>query len=89
MVINAAFNGVGRPLPGVVISATRMFLLYLPLSYFLSQYFGIPGIFIGAALANCLSGVLAIWWFNRLCNERLITKSDVSEQPPSELNIVP
>ena len=67
MVVNAAFNGLGKPIPAMIISASRMFLLYVPLSYFLSRSFGIPGIFIGIALANCLSGAFALWWFNRHC----------------------
>ena len=33
MVMNAAFNGLGKPMPAVYISVTRMMLLYLPLAF--------------------------------------------------------
>ncbi len=32
MVVNAAFNGLGNPLPGVIISVTRILVLYVPLA---------------------------------------------------------
>lgn len=67
MVINAAFNGLGRPLPAVAVSVTRMALLYLPLAYGLSRWWGPAGVFAGAALANIISGVVAWSWFRRVC----------------------
>ncbi|MDZ7840352.1 MAG: MATE family efflux transporter [Gammaproteobacteria bacterium] len=67
MVVNAAFNGLGLPLPGVAVSVTRMVLLYLPLAWLLSLWWGIAGVFIGAALANILSGVGAWLWIRRVC----------------------
>lgn len=66
MVINAAFNGIGHPMPGVIISVTRMLILYVPLAYGLSLVWGVDGIFVGATLANILSGLLALWWFSRI-----------------------
>ncbi len=70
MVINAAFNGIGRPLPAVMISVSRMVLLTIPVAYLLSLVWGVTGIFIGVSLANILSGVFAWVWFKRLCDER-------------------
>lgn len=67
MVINAAFNGVGRPLPAVVISLTRMVLLYVPLGYAFSRVWGVDGIFVGAAVGNIAAGLLAYTWFRRVC----------------------
>jgi len=67
MVVNAMFNGVGRPLPGVVVSITRMGLLYIPLAYALSKWWGPAGVFTGAAIANCISGLIAWTWFRRVC----------------------
>jgi len=69
MVVNAAFNGLGRPLPGVAVSATRMVLLYLPLAWLLSLAWGVAGVFAGAALANVISGAGAWVWFRRACRD--------------------
>lgn len=67
MVVNAMFNGVGSPLPGVVVSMTRMVLLYVPLGYVLSVWWGPAGVFTGAAVANIISGLFAWAWFRRVC----------------------
>lgn len=62
MVMNAAFNGLGNPLPGVVISVTRIVVLYVPLAVLGMRLYGITGIFIAYAVANILSGILAYYW---------------------------
>ncbi len=65
MVMNAAFNGLGKPMPAVYISVTRMMLLYLPLALVGRQWFGIAGIFGAYAVANLLSGLLSYVWARR------------------------
>lgn len=67
MVVNAAFNGLGRPLPGMAVSVTRMVVLYLPLAWLLSTWWGVAGIFAGAAIANIAGGAVAWLWFRRVC----------------------
>ena len=62
MVMNAAFNGLGNPLPGVVISVTRIMALYLPLSFLASRVWGIGGIFAAYAAANMLAGLMGYLW---------------------------
>ena len=62
MVVNAAFNGLGNPMPGVVISVTRILVLYVPLAILGKALFGIVGIFGAYAVANILSGVLGYFW---------------------------
>ena len=65
MVVNAAFNGLGNPMPGVVISVTRIVALYLPLAFLGKALYGIPGIFGAYAIANIGSGVLGYVWAKR------------------------
>lgn len=65
MVMNAAFNGAGRPLPAVIISLTRMLVLYVPLGYVFSRIWGVNGIFAAATVANITAGLLALTWFKR------------------------
>jgi len=67
MVVNAAFNGIGKPLPAVVISVSRTLILYVPLAYAASRLFGIPGIFAAAFFSDLLSGIIAYAWFRRHC----------------------
>ncbi len=67
MVVNAAFNGIGKPLPAVVISVSRMLILYVPLAYAGARLFGIPGIFAAAFFSDLVSGIIAYAWFRRQC----------------------
>jgi Na+-driven multidrug efflux pump len=62
MVMNASFNGLGNPMPGVWISVGRILVLYVPMAYFGQQFFGLAGIFAAYALANIVSGVGAYIW---------------------------
>ncbi|MFQ5935746.1 MAG: MATE family efflux transporter [Acidiferrobacterales bacterium] len=71
MVVNAAFNGLGRPFPAVVISLTRMMILYVPLAYAGAKLFGVDGIFVAASFANLAVGVLAYLWGSRVCQQQL------------------
>ena len=62
MVMNAAFNGMGRPLPGVVISAARTVAIYVPLAWIADHFFGIAGIFGAYAVANIVTGLAGYAW---------------------------
>jgi len=72
MVMNAAFNGLGKPMPAVYISAIRMLVLYLPLAIIGRHLFGIAGIFGAYAVANLLSGVLSYAWARSTARDRLV-----------------
>ena len=62
MIMNASFNGMGKPMPAVHISVSRMALVYVPLAFVANRYFGITGIFVAYAFANIISGVIAYIW---------------------------
>ncbi len=71
MIMNAAFNGLGNPMPAVWISVARILVLYVPLAYAGAAMFGIPGVFGAYAIANVVSGFGAYAWargsVRRLC----------------------
>jgi putative MATE family efflux protein len=62
MVMNASFNGMGKPLPGVAISTIRLAGVYLPLAFVADRLFGIAGIFGAYTVANIVTGVTAYVW---------------------------
>ena len=62
MTMNAAFNGMGKPVPAVAISLIRMIVIYIPMAYFLQYFLGISGIYLSYTIANILSGVVAYNW---------------------------
>lgn len=62
MVMNASFNGMGKPMPAVVVSVGRMAVIYVPLAFVGDHWFGIQGIFAAYAVANIISAVVAYIW---------------------------
>ena len=62
MVMNASFNGMGKPMPAVHISVARMAVIYIPLAFIAERFFGLAGIFVAYACANIVSGVIAFMW---------------------------
>jgi putative MATE family efflux protein len=65
MVMNASFNGLGYPMPGVVVSLARIVVLYIPLAIVGMMLFGVAGIFGAYAIANIVSGFGAYAWARR------------------------
>ena len=62
MVMNASFNGMGKPMPAVVVSVARMVVIYLPLAIVGNQYLGVAGIFGAYAIANIVTGIFSYAW---------------------------
>jgi putative MATE family efflux protein len=65
MSINAAFNGLGRPLPAMILSAARVLFIFLPLAYFGQLFWHMQGIFIATAVTNIMIAVWGWWWIRR------------------------
>ena len=65
MSVNASFNGSGRPLPSVMISATRVIFVFLPLAFAGRWLFGLQGLFAASTLANLGVGLMAYVWLQR------------------------
>ena len=80
MVMNAAFNGLGKPMPGVWISTGRILFLYVPLAFVGMQFFGVIGIFAAYAAANVISGFAAYAWARHTAH-RLCTIGEASAEP--------
>ena len=62
MSVNASFNGMGRPVPGVVISSCRVIIVFLPLALTGKHLFDLPGLFAATTLSNLLMGAVGFTW---------------------------
>lgn len=63
MVANAAFNGLGQPLPGVVISTLRVAIFQFPLVMIAAFYISdMRYVFAASCLSNILAGIIAYIW---------------------------
>ena len=65
MSVNAAFNGLGRPWPAMVLSAGRVLYVFLPLALIGQWLWSITGIFVAIAAANIAIGLWAWCWLQR------------------------
>ena len=68
MSVNAAFNGMGKPMPGVVISSCRVIVVFLPLAFLGKHLIGLEGLFAATLLSNLLMGAVAYYWLGRQIN---------------------
>ncbi|MCY4046099.1 MAG: MATE family efflux transporter [Cellvibrionales bacterium] len=65
ILVNASFNGIGQPMPAMVISALRAFLLYFPIALFASIHYAFVGVFVAYSVINVLCAFLAYYWFKQ------------------------
>jgi len=70
MIMNASFNGLGKPMPAVYISVSRMIVLYVPLAFVGKHLFGVAGIFAAYAVANAITGLVAYQWARKVVQQR-------------------
>ena len=61
----AAFNGIGNPGPGLVISILRVVVLFLPLAFAGQWLFGMHGIFAASAASNIVVAIVGFVWLGR------------------------
>jgi putative MATE family efflux protein len=83
MSVNASFNGMGRPLPGVVISASRVIILFLPLALLGRWLFGLPGLFAASTVSNLVLGSIGFAWLGRAVRQLGTRAGAGVERPPS------
>ncbi|MFT7672592.1 MAG: putative MATE family efflux protein [Gammaproteobacteria bacterium] len=69
MIASSVANGVGDPIPALVISIMRLLVIFVPLALVLLNYFGLAGIYAAIAGSNVLVGVGAMIWTSRRCRD--------------------
>lgn len=67
MIVSSMANGIGRPLPALIMTVARLLIIYLPLAWLLSKTWGLNGIYIATAIANALVGFGAWYWSTHTC----------------------
>lgn len=65
MIGSAISNGLGKPMPALLFTVTRLLLLYLPLVWLLSNWLGLDGVYAATAIANVCVGLIAFRWIRQ------------------------
>ena len=82
MVMNASFNGLGKPMPGVAVSLLRTIVLYVPLAIVARHWFGMPGIFTAYAAANIITGIVAYNWAKKTVRQQCRSLASAGSYKP-------
>ena len=74
MCVNAIFNSIGDPMPGVAISTLRVFFLQLPLVYAASHFYDLETAFILISASNMIAGIVGYIWIARKISDLKATQ---------------
>ncbi len=77
LVANSAFNALGKPIPSVVMTVARMFVLYIPLAYIGGRFYGVNGVFAAGCISNLIVGIGAYVWNQNTCSVKAAKKAGV------------
>ena len=70
MCASTSFMALGKPMPTLIMSVARMFVLYVPVAWVGNQLFGYAGVFAATAFANiAMGGIAYVWAKSALANE--------------------
>ena len=64
-VANASFNALSKPGPPLVLSLSRLLVVYTPIAIVAEVVYGYVGVFVAIAAVNILFGVIGRWWNRR------------------------
>ncbi len=70
ILVMVSLNVLGRPRTALLAAIIRLLLLYLPLAYLGSLFWGITGLFVGAAIGNVIAGMVAFKIIKNVCREQ-------------------
>lgn len=68
ILVMVSLNVMRHPRMALLITIIRLLILYLPLAFLGSKIWGIPGLFLGAALGNIIAGLVAFQIARQICD---------------------
>ena len=70
ILVMVSLNVLGRPRTALWTTIIRLLLLYIPLAYAGSLFWGVKGLFIGAGVGNVIAGLVAFRIIKAVCREQ-------------------
>jgi len=64
-IASSCFNAMGKPMPPLILSIARMFVIYVPLALLFDHLWGYVGIFVATSISNVIVGLMS-WQWNRV-----------------------
>jgi len=82
ILVMVSLNVLRRPRTALLISIIRLMILYIPLAYLGSHFWGMTGLFVGAACGNVIAGLVAFRIVKRVCHEQGLVNQDSNRVQP-------
>lgn len=70
-VATSTFNALGKPMPSLIISVSRMVVFYLPLAIVADRLYGYAGIFAATSATSIGVGIWAYVWLSRVMKREI------------------
>ena len=67
----AYFQAVGKALPALLLTLSRQGLIFIPLLFVLSHYYGVIGVWLAFPIADVISTVVTAYFLNRAVRKEL------------------
>ena len=80
ILVMVSLNVLKRPRTALLITIIRLLALYLPLAYLGSLFWGITGLFAGAACGNVIAGVVAFRIVKKVCFDQGLDKTNLQQE---------
>jgi len=71
-VSGSVFVALGKPMPGLVMSLTRMAIVYIPLAMLFNHWWGYIGIFAATAVSNVVMGIISYFWSHQVLRKEIV-----------------
>lgn len=68
----AYFQAVGKAMPALLLTLSRQGLIFIPLLYLLSNYYGVNGVWFAFPVSDLISTLVTAYFLNRAIKKELI-----------------
>lgn len=68
---SAYFHAIGKALPALLLTLSRQGLIFIPLLFILSHYYGVQGVWLAFPISDVISTIMTAYFLNRAVRKEL------------------
>jgi len=68
---SAYFQAIGKALPALLLTLSRQGLIFIPLLFILSHYYGVQGVWLAFPISDVISTIMTAYFLNRAVRKEL------------------
>ncbi|MDB2328000.1 MATE family efflux transporter [Flavobacteriaceae bacterium] len=68
---SAYFQAIGKALPALLLTLSRQGLIFIPLLFILSHYYGVQGVWLAFPISDVISTIITAYFLNRAVRKEL------------------